>query len=81
MAVSVAALPRVQRRGFGSPPVVFQAGDQLSVGGTCGVEFLVSLVELAAQVDHLLLKLDDPVLQLLDVGRSAEPGPRKRHAN
>lgn len=55
----------------GSP---VEVGDEFPVGRACGVEFLIAFLDLAAQVDDLLLQFGDPALELVDVGRGAQPG-------
>ena len=51
-----------------------EVGDQFSVGGSRGVQFVVAFLKLAAQVDDLLFEVGDPALELVDVGGSAEAG-------
>ena len=62
--------------GGGSPVVVsgVEAGHEFAVGGAGGGEVLVAFGELQAQVDGLLFEVGDLLLELVDVGRGAEPG-------
>jgi len=51
-----------------------EPGHELAVGGPGGVEVLVAFLELQPQVDDVLLEVDDPLVELVDVVGCAEPG-------
>ena len=53
---------------------VVELGHELAVGGAGGVQVLVALAELEAQVGGLLLEVGDFLVQGVDVGGCAEPG-------
>ncbi|MFF3788292.1 hypothetical protein [Streptomyces sp. NPDC001933] len=48
------------------------SGSELPVGGSGGCEIVVTVLDLQLQVDRLLLKGDDPGLELLDVVGAAD---------
>ena len=49
-------------------------GHEFAVCGAGGGEVLVAFFELQSQVDDLLFECHDPLCELIDVGRRAEPG-------
>ncbi|HEX6656022.1 MAG TPA: DNA methyltransferase, partial [Candidatus Limnocylindria bacterium] len=51
-----------------------EAGYQLAVGGAGGGQFVGAFGELESHVDGLLFEGGDALVELVDVGRGAEPG-------
>ena len=57
-----------------SRPLKVEAGQEFSVGETGSIELLCALAELDSHIGHFRLKGGDPLVELVDVLWSAEPG-------